>query len=161
MQAFRPNESKSDASTPNKFILTPLGKNLAELPCSPKVGRLLIFGAMLGCTAPCSAIAASVNSKNPFLMSQDPSVRSLVDEAKRRFSRGFQGKESDQFAVAGACREFQSLKVHEHAGMSELRRFCSANCLSYDTIVEICSLQRDLLQVDNSSDNCLSYAESP
>jgi HrpA-like RNA helicase len=35
---------------PNTFTLTPLGRHLAELPCSPKIGRLLVYGTLLGCT---------------------------------------------------------------------------------------------------------------
>lgn len=41
---------KSDELESSGFLLTPLGKNLALLPCAPKVGRLLIYGTLLGCT---------------------------------------------------------------------------------------------------------------
>ena len=43
-------ECEPGADQPNNFTLTPLGRHLAELPCSPKIGRLLVYGALLGCT---------------------------------------------------------------------------------------------------------------
>ena len=48
IQALRELEADDETST-NPFALTPLGKHLAELPCAPKVGRLLIYGTLLGC----------------------------------------------------------------------------------------------------------------
>ena len=76
LQALRPTQSKpmnapTDAQTriasqggtkvPNTehtehgFELTSLGKHLAALPCDPKVGRLLIYGALLSCLRPVSS----------------------------------------------------------------------------------------------------------
>lgn len=48
IQALKDTEVGS--GQPNAFSLTPLGRHLAELPCSPKIGRLLVYGALLGCT---------------------------------------------------------------------------------------------------------------
>jgi ATP-dependent RNA helicase DHX57 len=137
-------DGKSRNKNDDNFTLTPLGKNLAALPCSPKIGRLLIYGSLLACTLPCSAIAASANSKSPFLGSSDPEIRSKVDEAKRRYCKSI-GTNSDQLAISEACREFMSLQISK-AGQSELRKHCFLNGLSYDTIIEIITLQKDLLQ---------------
>ena len=127
-----------------ELILTPLGKNLAALPCSPKVGRLLIYGSLLSCTLPCSFVAASITSKSPFMTSSDPEVRKKVAEAKKNFAKSA-GRLSDHFAVAEACRIFVTMQQHR-LGQSHIRKYCSDNGLSFDTMTEIITMQKDLLQ---------------
>jgi ATP-dependent RNA helicase DHX57 len=82
IQALNSDESNS---------LTALGKLLASLPCAPRIGRLLVYGTLLGCTFPASCVAACLQTKSPFLSSQPPSVtadssmpdlRSRVDASK-------------------------------------------------------------------------------
>jgi HrpA-like RNA helicase len=66
--------------------LTPLGYHLSKLPCSPRVGRMLIFGYLLGCVYPSSCAAASISVRSPFKSSSDEQVRQKVDAAKVRFT---------------------------------------------------------------------------
>ena len=46
--------------------LTVLGRHLAALPLDPRLGKLLLVGAMLGAFAPCLTIAAVLSHKSPF-----------------------------------------------------------------------------------------------
>ena len=46
--------------------LTPLGYHLAQLPVQPRLGKLLVLGACLGCLAPALTIAACLSFKSPF-----------------------------------------------------------------------------------------------
>ena len=46
--------------------LTPLGRHLAGLPLDPRLGKLLLYGAALGCLAPALTIAASLAHRPPF-----------------------------------------------------------------------------------------------
>ncbi|KAK1800697.1 hypothetical protein P4O66_005523, partial [Electrophorus voltai] len=46
--------------------LTPLGHHLASLPVNVKIGKMLIFGAILGCLEPIATIAAAISEKSPF-----------------------------------------------------------------------------------------------
>lgn len=65
-------------------LLTPLGRHLSTLPCMPRVGKLCIYGALLGCVYPATAVAACMTVRSPFLTSQDPEVQSKVKAAKVR-----------------------------------------------------------------------------
>ncbi|XP_041667753.1 ATP-dependent RNA helicase DHX29 [Cheilinus undulatus] len=50
----------------NNHILTPLGHHLASLPVNVKIGKMLIYGAILGCLEPIATIAAAITEKSPF-----------------------------------------------------------------------------------------------
>ncbi|XP_058473418.1 ATP-dependent RNA helicase DHX29 [Solea solea] len=47
-------------------LLTPLGHHLASLPVNVKIGKMLIYGAILGCLQPIATIAAAIAEKSPF-----------------------------------------------------------------------------------------------
>ena len=51
--------------------LTPLGHHLSRMPMDARVGRMLIFGAMLRCLDPILIIAAAMGSKSPFYSPPD------------------------------------------------------------------------------------------
>ncbi|GIM09480.1 hypothetical protein Vretimale_13310, partial [Volvox reticuliferus] len=57
-------------STPHE-VLSPLGRQLALLPVAPRLGKLLVVGALLGCLAPAITIAATMSHKSPFLTPTD------------------------------------------------------------------------------------------
>lgn len=48
--------------------LTALGFHLARLPVEPHIGKLILFGALLGCLDPILTIAASLSFKDPFFI---------------------------------------------------------------------------------------------
>ncbi|XP_046900623.1 ATP-dependent RNA helicase dhx29 [Hypomesus transpacificus] len=57
---------KIGACHPDTHTLTPLGHHLATLPVNVKIGKMLIFGAILGCLDPIATIAAAISEKSPF-----------------------------------------------------------------------------------------------
>uniref|UniRef100_A0AAX7ULM8 ATP-dependent RNA helicase DHX29 n=1 Tax=Astatotilapia calliptera TaxID=8154 RepID=A0AAX7ULM8_ASTCA len=57
---------KIGACHPDDHILTPLGHHLASLPVNVKIGKMLIYGAILGCLEPIAIIAAAITEKSPF-----------------------------------------------------------------------------------------------
>jgi ATP-dependent RNA helicase DHX36 len=68
-------------------LLTPLGSHLSRFPCPAAVGKLLIYGAILSCAAPLSAIAACISSRDPFLTASGPdaeNTKTAVRSAKLR-----------------------------------------------------------------------------
>ena len=58
----------------DKEELTSLGYHLARLPVAPKVGRMILFGAIFSCLDPVLIVAASLDFKDPFYV---PLVGSL------------------------------------------------------------------------------------
>jgi ATP-dependent RNA helicase DHX29 len=46
--------------------LTPLGRHLAALPMEPRLGKLLVLAAALGCLSPALTIAAGMSYRSPF-----------------------------------------------------------------------------------------------
>ena len=46
--------------------LTPLGKQLAQLPVQPRIGKLLLVSEQLGCTAQATLAAALLSERSPF-----------------------------------------------------------------------------------------------
>uniref|UniRef100_A0A8C9Z803 ATP-dependent RNA helicase DHX29 n=1 Tax=Sander lucioperca TaxID=283035 RepID=A0A8C9Z803_SANLU len=57
---------KIGACHPDNHLLTPLGHHLASLPVNVKIGKMLIYGAILGCLEPIATIAAAISEKSPF-----------------------------------------------------------------------------------------------
>jgi HrpA-like RNA helicase len=47
--------------------LTPLGRHLAQLPLEPRLGKLLVTAAFMGCLSAALTIAACLSYKTPFL----------------------------------------------------------------------------------------------
>uniref|UniRef100_A0A8B9JY29 RNA helicase n=1 Tax=Astyanax mexicanus TaxID=7994 RepID=A0A8B9JY29_ASTMX len=57
---------KIGACEQETHTLTPLGHHLAALPVNVKIGKMLIFGAILGCLEPIATVAAAMSEKSPF-----------------------------------------------------------------------------------------------
>ena len=64
--------------------LTALGFHLATLPVDPRVGKMMIYGALFGCTDPALTIAASMSARSPFMSPFDK--RDKADEARQLFA---------------------------------------------------------------------------
>lgn len=54
-----------------------MGYHLANLPVHPRIGRMILFGAMLSCLDPVLTIAAALGFKEPFVI---PLVRTLLGD---------------------------------------------------------------------------------
>lgn len=66
----------------NQCKITWLGQHLANLPCDPSIGKMLIYGTLLHCISTISAIAACVTLKDPFIPSNDPEILNKVAISK-------------------------------------------------------------------------------
>ena len=101
--------------------LTPLGKHLAALPVDPRVGKMLVMGAIMGCLTLTATIAAGLAHRDPFVMPLEK--KEMADEEKRRFG---DGQFSDHIAVLNAFEAWQ------RSGRS--REFCFRHFLSHNTL---------------------------
>ncbi|XP_057798337.1 DExH-box ATP-dependent RNA helicase DExH3 [Salvia miltiorrhiza] len=141
--------------------LTHLGKFLSVLPVDPKLGKMLIMGAIFCCFDPILTIVAGLSVRDPFLLPQDK--KDLAGTAKSRFS----AKDySDHMALV---RAYEGWKDAEREGSAY--EYCWRNFLSLQTLQAIHSLRKQftyilkdagLLDTDgsNSINNRLSHNQS-
>eukprot|EP00667_Euglena_gracilis_P001056 EG_transcript_1056 len=67
--------------------LNGLGRMLAAMPLAPKLGKLLLLGAMFGVLFPAAVIAAFMASRSPYIATLDPA---LTERLRQRRQRAFQ-----------------------------------------------------------------------
>ncbi|KAA0034620.1 DExH-box ATP-dependent RNA helicase DExH3 [Cucumis melo var. makuwa] len=142
-----------------KENLTNLGKFLSMLPVDPKLGKMLIMGAIFHCFDPILTIVSGLSVRDPFLLPQDK--KDLAGIAKGRFS----AKDySDHMALV---RAYEGWKDAEREGSSY--EYCWRNFLSMQTLQAIDSLRRQfsfilkdagLVDLDGSTSNKLSHNQS-
>ncbi|XP_057453361.1 DExH-box ATP-dependent RNA helicase DExH3 [Lotus japonicus] len=142
-----------------KENLTNLGKFLSMLPVDPKLGKMLIMGAIFRCFDPVLTIVAGLSVRDPFLLPQDK--KDLAGTAKSRFS----AKDySDHMALV---RAYEGWKDAEREGSAY--EYCWRNFLSAQTLQAIHSLRKQfsfilkeggLLDADASAINKLSHNQA-
>ncbi|XP_074568055.1 DExH-box ATP-dependent RNA helicase DExH3-like [Curcuma longa] len=139
--------------------LTNLGQYLSMLPVDPKLGKMLIMGAIFRCTDPILTVVAGLSVRDPFLLPQDK--KDLAGTAKSRFS----AKDySDHMAL---IRAYEGWKDAEREGSAY--EYCWRNFLSAQTLQAIHSLRKQfsfilkdagLVDADSGVNNSLSYNQS-
>ncbi|XP_049580651.1 ATP-dependent DNA/RNA helicase DHX36 [Syngnathus scovelli] len=104
--------------------LTPLGFHLARLPVEPHIGKLILFGALLGCLDPVLTIAACLSFKDPFFIPLGKEA--LADKRRKELSRN---SKSDHLTVVYAFQGWQDAKRWRRE-----QSFCWDNFLSVNTL---------------------------
>ncbi|XP_028756382.1 DExH-box ATP-dependent RNA helicase DExH3-like [Neltuma alba] len=142
-----------------KENLSNLGRFLSMLPVDPKLGKMLIVGAIFRCFDPILTIVAGLSVRDPFLLPQDK--KDLAGTAKSRFS----AKDySDHMALV---RAYEGWKDAEREGSAY--EYCWRNFLSAQTLQAIHSLRKQfgfilkeagLVDSDASINNKLSHNQS-
>lgn len=142
-----------------KENLSNLGKFLSMLPVDPKLGKMLVMGAIFHCFDPILTIVSGLSVRDPFLLPQDK--KDLAGTAKARFS----AKDySDHMALV---RAYEGWKDAEREGSSY--EYCWRNFLSAQTLQAIDSLRRQfsfilkdagIVELDGSTSNKLSHNQS-
>ncbi|XP_050258468.1 DExH-box ATP-dependent RNA helicase DExH3 isoform X3 [Quercus robur] len=131
--------------------LTLLGRNLSTLPVEPKLGKMLIFGAIFNCLDPIMTVVAGLSARDPFLMPFDK--KDLAESAKAQFAAH---NYSDHLAVV---RAYEGWKDAERTQSGY--EYCWRNFLSAQTLKAIDSLRKqfffllkDTGLVDQNPENC-------
>lgn len=114
--------------------LTALGFHLATLPVEPRVGKLIIYGALFGCVDPTLTIAALMSSKSPFISSFD--MREVADEARQNFAT----EGSDHLTVLSAFTQWKEMRASK--GDRAASNFLKQNYLSRMTLWQIDALRK-------------------
>ncbi|XP_069004357.1 ATP-dependent DNA/RNA helicase DHX36 isoform X2 [Embiotoca jacksoni] len=106
--------------------LTALGFHLARLPVEPHIGKLILFGALLGCLDPVLTIAASLSFKDPFFIPLGK--EKMADMRRKTLSRN---SKSDHLTIVNA---FQGWEEAKRRGARYEREYCWDNFLSANTL---------------------------
>jgi len=122
-----------------KRALTPLGRQLAQLPVDPRLARMVIEADKQQCVAEVMVIAAALSIQDPRERPADKQQQ--ADEKHGRFT----DKESDFFTYLGLWRYVRE-KQRELSG-NQFRRLCRAEFLNYLRVREWQDIYAQLRQV--------------
>ncbi|CAO2828561.1 unnamed protein product [Amaranthus hypochondriacus] len=112
--------------------LTILGRYLTLLPMEPKLGKMLVLGAIFNCLDPVLTVVAGLSVRDPFLTPMDK--KDLAEAAKAQFSHD----NSDHMALVRAFDAWKSAEK-EYGGYD----YCWKNFLSVQSMKAIDSLRRE------------------
>ncbi|KMZ70564.1 putative ATP-dependent RNA helicase, partial [Zostera marina] len=115
--------------------LTALGHLLSMIPVEPKLGKMLIFGAIFSCLDPILTVVSGLSVRDPFLMPFDK--KDLAESAKSQFSHR---EYSDHLSL---LRAFEGWKEAERDGGGH--EFCWRMFLSAQTLKAIDSLRKQFI----------------
>ncbi len=118
--------------------LTPLGERLARFPVDPRIGRMILAAADLGCLREMLVVAAALSIQDPRERPLD--AQQKADELHRRF----RDERSD---FVGLLRLWDFVREAEKKGRSHLRRTCKENLLSYVRVREWTETHRQLEEI--------------
>jgi ATP-dependent helicase HrpA len=122
--------------------ITRIGRRMARLPVDPRLARILVESARLGCLRECLVIAA-------FLSIQDPRDRPAgrLEAADERHA-AFADARSDFVTVLNLWREIGAQSAA--GGSRALRRWCRDNFLAWPRIREWQDLHQQLAAIARS-----------
>jgi len=118
--------------------LTKLGHCLSVLSLEPRVGKMLIWSYILGCSKEATSMAVASSYKSPFIL-PPPSMRYDADEAKIELSRG---TESDQVTVLNVLKVRDDM--YRKGRQNQFYNYCRRNFINTPTINMIADLRRNI-----------------
>lgn len=153
--ALRVGEHGSD--DPNavrkRVELTALGRHLSRLPTDSRIGKLLIYGATLGCLDVALTICASVSEGSPFVAPFDK--RDEAREAKKAFAWG----KSDLLTFVKAFNAWRKLR-EDGSGRDVEASFCLKNFLSRKGLIAIAESRKQLADSLVDAGFCVSAGQN-
>jgi len=117
--------------------LTGLGTYLSAIPADLRCGKLLVYGVLFDCVETCLTIAATLTTKSPFV-----SPRDKREEAKDARA-SFPVSDGDLLLDSHAFRQWKDQSSEMR--YRELQDWCSARFLNQQTLRDIDSTRRQLL----------------
>ncbi|KAI0094612.1 P-loop containing nucleoside triphosphate hydrolase protein [Irpex rosettiformis] len=116
--------------------ITPMGRLLSKLPTDVHLGKFLLVATVLRCLDPALTVAATLNSKSPFLV-----PFGKEDEAHRQ-KLTFKIENSDFLTIHQA---FSSWRRACTNGPAVVRKFCRDNFISHQNMQQIEELRQQFL----------------
>ncbi|XP_060764891.1 ATP-dependent RNA helicase DHX29 isoform X2 [Neoarius graeffei] len=129
---------KIGACQRESYKLTPLGLHLASLPVNAKIGKMLIFGAILGCLDPVATIAAAMSEKSPF--STPMNRKEEANLARDALATA----NSDHLTIYNA---YQGWKKVSRDGLRAEMSYCRKHFLNRTALITIESVKQELIRM--------------
>nr|XP_040053924.1 ATP-dependent RNA helicase DHX29 isoform X1 [Gasterosteus aculeatus aculeatus] len=129
---------KIGACRPDNHLLTPLGHHLAGLPVNVKIGKMLIYGAILGCLEPIATIAAAISEKSPFSTPMNRKEEANLAKAALALAN------SDHLTIYNA---YLGWKNSQTDGQRAEMCFCRQHFLNRTALVTIESVKHELMRM--------------
>ena len=123
--------------------LTPLGQCLARMPVDARLGKMLLYGAVLGCLDPVLTIAGALSGRSLFVTPRDPEARGAADAAKAALA-ATAGK-SDHVACVRAYDGWRAARAQ--GGRGGERAFVEDNALSWQALDAVRAAREDYASV--------------
>lgn len=115
--------------------LTPLGYHLGKLPLGPRMGKMLLMGAIFSCLDPVLSVAAFLDFKDPFQMPLGK--EKLADQKKLELC---DGQKSDHLLFYEALRRFEDMHAYDR------RRYCWDYFLSQNTLNLLSNMKKQFME---------------
>ncbi|XP_056146501.1 ATP-dependent RNA helicase DHX29 [Lampris incognitus] len=129
---------KIGACHPESHQLTPLGHHLASLPVNVKIGKMLIYGAILGCLDPIATIAAAITEKSPFFTPMDRKEEANLVKAALAMAN------SDHLTIYNA---YLGWKKSQMEGPRTEMSFCRKHFLNRTALITIEDMKHELMKM--------------
>ena len=139
------------ALTSNEDI-TPMGRLLSQLPTDVHLGKFLLIATVFRCLDPALTIAATLNSKSPFLTPLG--LEAEAEKAKLSFRVGMYQVNhlSPRLELNGHSENSDFLTIHNAfaswrraSGNGIARKFCKSSYLSHQNLQQIEELRQQFL----------------
>ncbi|KAK3593313.1 hypothetical protein CHS0354_031372 [Potamilus streckersoni] len=120
------------------YSLTALGHHLAALPVHVRIGKMLLYSAIIGCLEPVAVIAAAMTDRSPFLV--PIGKQDLANTAKQSLAVAA----SDHLTVFKA---YVGWKEAQSKGRQAEMTYCQKHFLRRNTLLEIENVKTDLIRL--------------
>ena len=122
--------------------LTPLGQCLVRMPVDARLGKMLIYGAMLRCLDPVLTVAGALSGRGLFVTPREAEARAAADAA--RSALGAVAGKSDHLAAA---RAYDGWVAACASGRGAERAYIEANSLSWQALDGVRAAREDYAAV--------------
>eukprot|EP00047_Mylnosiga_fluctuans_P018234 m.68497 g.68497 ORF g.68497 m.68497 type:complete len:1352 (+) comp7502_c0_seq1:1214-5269(+) len=118
--------------------LTPLGQHVARVPADVRVGKVLVFGALLNCLDPVATVAAFSGLRSPFLCPVSQRAEAAAKHAR------FAVERSDLLAYVRAFEEWEGVR---RGGIRAEKAWCEENFISSNVMGEARELRAQYISL--------------
>ncbi|XP_068190674.1 ATP-dependent RNA helicase DHX29 [Antennarius striatus] len=138
---------KIGACRPDAHLLTPLGHHLASLPVNVKIGKMLVYGAILGCLEPIATIAAAITEKSPFSTPLNRKEEANVAKAALSLAN------SDHLTIYNAYMGWKNSRTE---GQRSEASYCRKFFLNRTALITIEEVKYELMKMMEQAGFCSS-----